>query len=311
MGLLVLGLATVVAVWGHDYYRLNLAERPFHLHHNLLRPSGRMGLTFGVFATALFVLNLGYLVRKRLINIRRLGSSRIWMSFHAVTGITGGALIVLHSAFAPSSALAILALVALGITLLTGIIGRYLYAKIPRSLEGWELEQEQVRERLHACRHQLEDAGVRAEWLRPRSSAPGRERSKGFFASVRIVLRGREVSCAECHPDHAGPEFQLVSRLSWGGKNPNRFDHSHVRFTLAGAHENLDCEACHRRPVPWTLPDFPGQSRQHTYLGLTQECADCHEDVHGGTSCATISLSTMRSRPATRWRGPTPGPSLC
>ncbi len=50
--LLVLGLAAVVAAWGHDYYRLGLAERPFHLHHDLLRPSGRAGLTFGAFAAA-------------------------------------------------------------------------------------------------------------------------------------------------------------------------------------------------------------------------------------------------------------------
>jgi hypothetical protein len=189
-GLLVLGLATAVAVWGHDYYRLGPAARPFHVHHDLLRPSGRAGLTFGTVATVLFVLNLGYLVRKRLIHIRWLGSLRTWMSFHVVTGLTGGSLIVLHSAFAPSSALAILALVALAITLLSGMIGRYLYAKVPRSLEGRELELEQVRERLHACRHQLEDAGVSADWLRPGPSTPGQDLSKGFLTSLRIVLRG-------------------------------------------------------------------------------------------------------------------------
>jgi len=205
VGLLAVGLTIAAAVWGQEYYRLARAERPFHLDHDLLRPSGKAGLTFGVTATVLFVLNLGYLVRKRLIRIRWLGSLRTWMSFHAVTGIVGGALIFLHAAFAPSSALGILALVALAITVVSGVIGRYIYAKVPRSLEGRELEFEQVRERLQACRQQLEDAGVSAEWLRsqappeeydPPRSLPGRllavcggdRRSRGDYRRLRRII---------------------------------------------------------------------------------------------------------------------------
>ena len=187
-GMLAVGLVTVVIVWGQDYYRLPPAQRPFHPYHELLRPSGRAGLTFGTFATALFVLNLGYLVRKRLINIRWLGSLRTWMSFHVVTGIAGGALILLHAAFAPSSALGVLTLVTLAVTLVSGIVGRYIYAKVPRSLEGRELELEQVRERLHACRHQLEDAGVSAEWLRPRAQPQEFDHSTTLLARLRIAL---------------------------------------------------------------------------------------------------------------------------
>ena len=189
-GLLAVGLAAAVVVWGWDYYRLPPIERPFHAYHELLRPSGRAGLIFGAFATVLFVLNLGYLIRKRLINIRWLGSLRTWMSFHVVTGLIGGTLILLHAAFAPSSALGILALVALAITLVSGVVGRYIYAKVPRSLEGRELELEQVRERLHACRHELEDIGVSEEWLRPRSQPPESDHHKGLLARLRTVLGG-------------------------------------------------------------------------------------------------------------------------
>jgi hypothetical protein len=205
VGLLAVGLTVAVAVWGQEYYRLAPTERPFHPDHDVLRPSGQAGLTFGMIATALFVLNLGYLVRKRLIHIRWLGSLRTWMSFHAVTGIVGGALIFLHTAFAPSSALGILALVALAITVVSGIIGRYIYAKVPRSLEGRELEFEQVRERLHAYRRQLEDAGVSMDWLSSQAppeqydhprSAPGRllavwggdRRSRRDYRRLRRII---------------------------------------------------------------------------------------------------------------------------
>ncbi len=197
-GLLAVGLASIVVALGRDYYSLPRAERPFHIYHELLRPSGRAGLTFGAFGTALFVLNLGYLVRKRLINARSdaarqgrwLGSLRTWMSFHVVTGIIGGALIPLHAALAPSSALGVLALVALAITVASGIIGRYLYSKVPRSLEGRELEIGQVRERLHAERHQLEEIGVSAEWLRPQTPSEGNDGPRSMPARFLAVLSG-------------------------------------------------------------------------------------------------------------------------
>ncbi len=189
-GLLAVGLATAVAALGRDYYSLPLAERPFHVYHGLLHPSGRAGLTFGAFATALFVLNLGYLIRKRLIHVRWLGPLRTWMSFHVVTGIVGGALIPLHAAFAPSSALGVLALIALAITVASGVIGRYLYSKVPRSLEGRELEIEQVRERLRAERHQLEEIGVSTEWLHPQTQPEGNDRPRSMPARFMAVFSG-------------------------------------------------------------------------------------------------------------------------
>ncbi len=190
VGLLAVGLTTAVAVWGQEYYRLAPADRPLHPDHGILRPSGQAGLTFGIIATTLFVLNLGYLVRKRLIHLRRLGSLRTWMSFHAVTGIVGGALIFLHAAFAPSSALGVLALVALAITVVSGVIGRYIYAKVPRSLEGRELEFEQVRAQLQAYRRQLEDAGVHAEWLRPQALPEGYDHPRSILGRLLAVWGG-------------------------------------------------------------------------------------------------------------------------
>jgi len=188
--LLAVALAAVVAALGWDYYSLPLAERPFHVYHDLLRPSGRAGLIFAAYATFLFILNLGYLIRKRLINVRWLGSLRLWMSLHTITGIVGGAVVVLHTAFAPSSALGVLALVALAITVASGIIGRYLYSKVPRSLEGRELEIGQVRERLRAEQDQLEQIGVSAEWLRPQMPPEGNDRTGSMQARLLAVLSG-------------------------------------------------------------------------------------------------------------------------
>lgn len=165
LGFLAAAMMTAGLAWGWDYYRTPLSQRPFDSHHSLLRPSSQVGLLLGITAACLFILNLSYLLRKRLINIRHIGSLRTWMDFHVITGIVGGALVAFHAAFAPYSALGTLAVAALLITVLTGIVGRYIYVHVPRSLEGRELEVEQVREQLEQCRDQLEQSGVDARWL--------------------------------------------------------------------------------------------------------------------------------------------------
>ena len=133
-------VATVVVLaWHWDYYGSTRLQRPFHDDHSTLRPSGSVGLSLGIIAMVLFVLNLGYIVRKQLLTVPRLGSLRSWMDAHVLTGLIGAGLIALHSAMAPASALGTLAVVAMTVTVGTGIIGRTIYIQIPRSLEGREL----------------------------------------------------------------------------------------------------------------------------------------------------------------------------
>jgi hypothetical protein len=160
---LIAFIAMLAMHW--DYYNAARAQRPFHEAHGILRSSGSAGLPTGIWAAALFLLNLGYLVRKRLINVKIFGPLRMWMDAHVLTGLIGGGLVVFHSALAPSSALGTLALLAMTITILTGIVGRTIYIRVPRSVEGRELELSQVQEELDACRQLLEYAGVQAAWM--------------------------------------------------------------------------------------------------------------------------------------------------
>ncbi|MEN8254182.1 MAG: hypothetical protein ABFR33_01820 [Verrucomicrobiota bacterium] len=166
----IVGIASFIAFafflarhW--DYYGLARPQRPLHAVHDALRSSGRVGLWTGIVATGLFVLNLGYLVRKRLVRIAFLGPLRMWMDLHVLTGFIGMGIVVFHSSFAPSSALGMLAIGALATTVATGIVGRTIYVQVPRSLEGRELELGQVQAELNTCRLQLEQAGVQADWL--------------------------------------------------------------------------------------------------------------------------------------------------
>jgi len=159
LGAVVL-LWTVARDW--DYFSLPAEQRPAHARHADLRSSGRLGLSYGLTAAGLFGLNLSYLVRKRMVRFAWLGTLRSWMAFHVLTGLAAAGLVLLHSAFLPRSALGILASACLGIVVVTGLIGRYIYARVPRSLEGSELELRDLRASLAEERARLSEYGLDA-----------------------------------------------------------------------------------------------------------------------------------------------------
>lgn len=88
-----------------------------------------------------------------------------------------------------------------------------------------------------------------------------------------LVAKGAQ-DCDQCHAEHWGADFPLVSERSWGGKPAAECAHQHVDFRLAGAHAQLDCVLCH-------VDRLAMAPATRTYLGLTQECASCHDDPHG------------------------------
>jgi len=185
-----LAATVVVLAWHWDYYGLPRSQRPLHEDHNTLHPSGTVGLSSGIIGMVLFVLNLGYLVRRQFVTVPGLGSLRSWMDAHVLTGLIGACLITLHSAMAPASALGTLAVAAMAVTVATGIIGRTIYMQIPRSLEGRELELGQVQDQLNVYRGRLEQSGVRVDWLDLRQSPQAVEREKGLIDCFAAMITG-------------------------------------------------------------------------------------------------------------------------
>lgn len=224
-GLAVAYFLAEVAWNGRDYYRLGETRRPLHPRHAELRSSGTLGLACGIGATALFLLNLGYLARKRLAGVSWMGSLRSWMAFHIFTGLAGAGLVAIHGAFLPRSALGIFATACLGIVVLSGVLGRWIHAHVPRTLEGREMESEELRAVLRDHHTRLRGMGVelpllsseppprrgllgrllgilvgdrrlRAEWRRLRKSLRGR---KDLGRSVAEILPVARQFCRERH----------------------------------------------------------------------------------------------------------------
>jgi len=137
-GLASLGLLASLAVYGASYYLLPIEQRPFSEKHALLRPGGSIGLKLGVLGTVLFFIIFLYALRKVVPWIGRLGSATHWMDFHIVAGVTAPIVIAFHASFKFQGIAGIAFWIMLCVAL-SGIIGRYLYAQIPRSLNAAEV----------------------------------------------------------------------------------------------------------------------------------------------------------------------------
>jgi len=141
LGLILVALTAALLYRGWSFYQLSLEDRVEHPDFRQLRPSGLVGNGYGWIAALLVVLNLSYLVRRRLGG-SRFGSMRIWLDIHVFTGLFAATLATFHSAFQLRTPITQISAASLGIVVLTGLIGRFLYALAPGN------DRERLREAL-------------------------------------------------------------------------------------------------------------------------------------------------------------------
>ncbi|MGK0484030.1 MAG: thioredoxin reductase (NADPH) [Planctomycetota bacterium] len=146
-------LTLAFAIYHRDYYGLPAFERPASLKHDLLRPGRGLGLWLGIASISLVAVNLAYLIRRAPAFAAKfagwpIGSLKVWMTSHVATGVLAFLFALLHAAMAPRNTVGSHALWALLALLVTGSIGRYLYAWVPRAANGRELEIDEVKSQL-------------------------------------------------------------------------------------------------------------------------------------------------------------------
>jgi hypothetical protein len=155
------------AVYGFPYYRLGLSARAYSPLGQLFRPSGTVGLRLGIFGLGLFLLLFLYPIRKRWPWLGRIGRTKHWLDFHVLLGITAPIVVTLHSSFKLAGLAGVAYWIMMAVAL-SGFIGRYLYAQIPRSLTTAELTFKEIQNVSTQLAEQLERQAV----LRPEEVAP-------------------------------------------------------------------------------------------------------------------------------------------
>ena len=123
------------------------------------------GYWCGIVGASMMAVLLLYPLRKRVRVMRSWGALPKWFRWHMAFGLLGPTLIIVHSNFEARSMNALVALIAMLIVAGSGLVGRYLYAKIHRGLYGAKLEAKEILADATANRAMLgTDLVGSAEW---------------------------------------------------------------------------------------------------------------------------------------------------
>jgi hypothetical protein len=131
---------------GYSYYQVSIEERFFHPNHEQLKPSGIIGHGMGIIGSLFMIIGVSvYMVRKRYRMFSRWGVLKHWLEFHIFLCTLGPIMILFHTSlkFGGIVAISFWSMVAV---FLSGIVGRFIYIQIPRTIEGRELSLSEVRE---------------------------------------------------------------------------------------------------------------------------------------------------------------------
>ncbi len=229
--LLVAFICSIVIVvwasWFHSYYAVPPSARPTLSEHALLRPTGPVGMASGIGACVMFAANLLYLVRRSpRWGSWFPGSLRVWLAAHVLTGMAAVLLLFVHAGFTIRPTVGGHAMIALGLVILSGSIGRYLYAQIPRAANGREVNLTDIRAELAAIsaqwdtdgagfgtevRQQVDDLIIQGPW---RSSLVGRIGLlvAGHFRLRRCLSRLRAIGRSQGVPEDEIRHMQLLAR---------------------------------------------------------------------------------------------------
>ena len=206
--LVLVAITVALAFRGYSFYKLSLEDRVEHPDYRALRPSGTIGNGYGWVAALLVVLNLSYLIRRRFGGTK-LGSMRAWLDVHVFTGLLAATLVSFHSAFQLRTPIATASTASLGLVVLTGLIGRFLYALAPTS----------GRERLRGALDDLEqvEPGQREILAGAIAACPGPDvpanasllRSLFAIPSWRLAGRARRRAIAQLMPPRRARSKEL------------------------------------------------------------------------------------------------------
>lgn len=152
-----------ISVLGLPYYTMPFAQRVRSALHPWLRPSGYIGQSAGLAAVAIFLFLWLYPIRKSVRWLAWTGTIARWLDVHVLAALVLPLLVAVHAAWRFSGLIG-LGFWAMMVVWASGIVGRYLYARIPRSKAGIELNLEEIGARRQALLEQIaQQTGIARE----------------------------------------------------------------------------------------------------------------------------------------------------
>ncbi|MDZ7832929.1 MAG: hypothetical protein U5L07_14370 [Desulfobacterales bacterium] len=117
----------------------------FLFHQSQTFAGSLLGHGLGIVGSILILMTLIYPFRKRVLKKKGRQNS---LNSHVTYGLIGPSLVVIHSAHKFSSLIGILVFLSLVLVVFSGIVGRYLYKKVNRSLREQKRDQKLIKARI-------------------------------------------------------------------------------------------------------------------------------------------------------------------
>ena len=104
----------------------------------------RLGYWIGVAGGVMMLLLFSYPLRKHFHFARNWGRVKWWLVAHMVLGVLGPFLILVHSTFRIESQNAAVAFYSMLVVATSGVIGRFIYARVNRGLHGEKMDLKEL-----------------------------------------------------------------------------------------------------------------------------------------------------------------------
>lgn len=145
MTLIVILVTIYLFFRGLPYYKTSIEERFYHADHKTLKPSGPLGHGLGIAGTLLMVIGVfGYQARKYMRSLSRVWVLKHWLEFHIFLCTLGPIMVLFHTSF-KFGGLVSISFWSMVAVVASGVVGRFIYLQIPRTIQGRELSLNEIR----------------------------------------------------------------------------------------------------------------------------------------------------------------------
>lgn len=146
MVIIIIGLTVYLSYAGYGYYSTPFEERFYLENHDWFKPSGIFGHGLGIVGTLLILFGVViYILRKRYNFLSGFIRLKYLLEFHIFLCTIGPIMILFHTAFKFGGIVSI-AFWSMVAVVLSGVVGRFIYIQIPRTIEGRELSLKEVKD---------------------------------------------------------------------------------------------------------------------------------------------------------------------
>ncbi len=145
MVIFVVAVLVYLIFTGISFYQVQIEERFFHPDYLRLKPSGVWGHGLGIIGSLCMITGVAsYMLRKRNRKLHKVGVLKHWLEFHIFLCTLGPILVLFHTSFKFGGLVAV-SFWSMVAVFVSGIIGRFIYIRIPHTIEGRELSLSEVR----------------------------------------------------------------------------------------------------------------------------------------------------------------------